>query len=142
MNSYNVYEKLYNNTKSKFAVVSGDNEYTLGEYMMMKAEKKAEKSHLPAAKALTATTGKAVSSIFSYITDKITIKNPPAKDKIIRKFPMRTSAAAFLSAILMSALALSFALFSAGRIAIQNNSVAESEYSESQVSDSEYSNEK
>ena len=39
----NVYETLYNNMKKRFTVVSGENEYTLGGYMMMKANEKQEK---------------------------------------------------------------------------------------------------
>ncbi len=109
MNSYNVYEKLYLNTKAKFTVVDGNNEYTLGEYMMIKAGKRQEKSNLPTPISSATTT---VNAFFSYINEKLAVKNPPAKDKTIRKFPMRTSAASFLSAVLISALALSFGAFS------------------------------
>ncbi len=109
MTTYNVYEKLYLNTKTKFTVVDGNNEYTLGDYMMMKAGKKSEKSNLPAP---ISNAPAAVSAFFAYINEKLTVKNPPVKDKTIRRFPMRTSAASFLSALLISALALSFGAFS------------------------------
>ncbi len=141
MTSTNVYDKLYNSTKAKFTVMNGENEYTLGEYMLMKAGKKTEKSKLPAARAINGK-AKPVSTIFSYINDKMTIKNPPAKDKTIKRFPMRTSAAAFLSALVMSALALSFALFSAAGIISPDSAIADSEYSESESENNEYSNEK
>ena len=106
MNSYNVYENLYANTKANFTIVKDNKEYTLGEYMLMKANRK----NLPAEKG--AANGGVVSAIFSYVNDKLTVKNPPAKDKTIRRFPFKTTAAAFLSAMMVCTLVLSFGLFS------------------------------
>ena len=40
----NVYDTLYNNMKQRFTVVNGENEYTLGGYMLMKAREKQEKT--------------------------------------------------------------------------------------------------
>ena len=49
MTSTSAYETLYNNMKKHFTVISDNNEYTLGEYMSMKADiKKESTSNLPA----------------------------------------------------------------------------------------------
>ena len=123
MNSYNVYENLYANTKANFTVVKDNKEYTLGEYMLMKAGKK----NLPAER--NAKSG-AVSAFFSYVNDKLTVKNPPAKDKTIRRFPLRTTAAAFLSAMMVCTLVLSFGIFSGKSTTGSAPIVSESEISE------------
>lgn len=112
MNSCNVYEKLYENTKAKFTIFNNNCEYTLGDYMLMKAGKKKNSSNLPATKTV-ANTQKAVTAFFSYVNEKLTVKKPPVKDKIIRRFPFMTSATAFLSAMIVCGLVLSFGLFSA-----------------------------
>ncbi len=108
----NVYETLYNNMKNKFTVVSGDAEYTLGEYMLMKAnpESGTAKSNLPAVRNSSSNTK--IAAIFSYVNDKLTVKKPPVKDKTIRAFPFRTSAAAFLSAVVACAMIFSYGFFS------------------------------
>jgi len=106
MNTTNVYENLYINMKNRFTVVSDNSEYTLGEYMLMKAgEKKA--SNLPAMRSATAP-AKPISAFFRYINDKLALKAPPAKDKTIRRFPFRTSLAAVLSAVIACTLAISY----------------------------------
>jgi len=107
MNSYNVYEKLYADTKAAFTIVKNDRQYSLGEYMLMKAGKK----NLPAERR-AGTGNNIVSKSFSYIKDKLTVKNPPSKDRTIRRFPLRTTASALLSAVLICSLALSFSIFS------------------------------
>lgn len=119
MTSCNVYEKLYNNTKSKFLIVSDNREYTLGEYMLMKAEKKNAFSKLPVKSQ--SQKNKAITTFFSYVNDKLTVKTPPSGDRIIRKFPFRTSAAALLSAVLVCTLVLSFGLFSGKNIAANDS---------------------
>ena len=40
MNTVNAYEALYTNMKNRFTVVNDNSEYSLGEYMLMKAGKK------------------------------------------------------------------------------------------------------
>ena len=107
-----VYDTLYNNMKNKFTVVSDNCEYSLGEYMLKKANEgivSSNNSRLPACRSNS--TGKIV-SIFSYVNKKLTVKTPPVKDKTIRAFPFRTSAAAFLSAVVACAMIFSFGIFS------------------------------
>ena len=95
----NSYEALYTNMKNSFTVENSGAKYTLGEYMLMKAGKKAN-STLPASVPATASRGeRAVASIVSFVNDKLTIKKPPVKDKTIRAFPFRSSMSAFLSAV-------------------------------------------
>ena len=110
MTSTNAYETLYNNMKNKFTVVNENCEYTLGEYMSMKANaKSAEASNLPAVR--NANQNHSIAAIFSYVNDKLAVKKPPVRDKVMRRFPFRTSAAAFLSAIVACALMLSYGIF-------------------------------
>ncbi len=125
MDSYNVYEKLYADTKSAFTIVKNDKQYSLGEYMRMKAENK----KLPAKKADNDSLS-IVSKSFSYIKDKLTVKTLPSKDKTIRKFPFRTTASALLSAVIVCSLALSFSLFSGKNIHSKAPIVVEPDTSE------------
>ena len=107
MNTANVYEELYANMKNRFTVVNDNSEYTLGEYMLMKAgQKKASK--LPVAKNSSAVAEKPITAFFKYVNDKLALKAPPAKDKTIRRFPFRTSCAAVLSAVIACTLAISY----------------------------------
>ena len=110
MNTANVYESLYNNMKNRFTIEENNCEYNLGEYMLMKAGKKSEKtSMLPATRSTTAVANKnAISAVFNYVSDKLTLKTPPAKDKTIRRFPFRTSLAAVLSAVIACTIAISY----------------------------------
>ena len=65
-----------------------------------RSNKKKEEALLPVAERSTATkTERAVANVVSYINDKLTIKEPPVKDKTIRAFPFRASASALLSAV-------------------------------------------
>ena len=106
MNTANVYEELYANMKNRFTVVNDNSEYTLGEYMLMKAgQKKASK--LPVAKS-AASSEKPITAFFKYVNDKLALKAPPAKDKTIKRFPFRTSCAAVLSAVIACTLAISY----------------------------------
>jgi len=111
----NNYDKLYNNMKQRFTVSQNDTEYTLGEYMLMRADnKKTETSALPVAVQTAVTRSEvAVSNIVSFVDDKLTIKQPPVKDKTIRAFPFRASASAFLTASVACAFLLSFVLIGA-----------------------------
>jgi len=110
MNTANVYETLYNNMKNRFTIEENNCEYNLGEYMLMKAGKKSEgKSLVPAVRNTTAVANRnAISAVFSYVSDKLTLKAPPVKDKTIRKFPFRTSLAAVLSAVIACTIAISY----------------------------------
>ena len=107
MNTVNAYEALYNNMKNRFTVVNDNNEYSLGEYMLMKAGKKKETSNLPVARSC-ASNNTAVTAFFKYVNDKLTVKKPPVKDRIIKRFPFRTSAAALMSAIVACTLLVTY----------------------------------
>lgn len=110
----NNYDKLYENIKNRFTVVNDNAEYTLGDYMLMKASKKKEESLLPVAQRSTAGKGeRAVAMFVSYVNDKLLIKEPPVKDKTIRAFPFRASASAFLSAVVACTFMLSFVVIGA-----------------------------
>lgn len=107
------YDALYENMKNRFTVVSEGSEYTLGEYMLMKASKKENtaSSNLPVAVRAGAGKGeRAVAVFLSYVNDKLTIKKPPVKDKTIRAFPKRASFSAFLSAAVACSFLLCFSV--------------------------------
>ena len=76
----NKYDALYENLKNRFTVVNNGSEYTLGDFMLMKATKKQSDnvaSNLPVA---TKSKGeRAVAQIISFVNDKLTIKKPPEK---------------------------------------------------------------
>ena len=107
----NVYDTLYNNMKQRFTIVSGENEYTLGGYMRMKAQEKNAKQTLP-----TAVTSEqrpmVLQSVFSYIGTKLAVKEPPAPEKTIKAFPLRTTLSAICSALLICTLTFSFGAIS------------------------------
>ena len=104
-----VYDTLYNNIKNRFTVEDNNGkEYTLGDYMLMKANAKKENATLPV--AVTRPEMRAVSAIINYVNDKLTVKTPPEKDKTIKSFPFRTSIAAFLSSALMCTLVLTYGI--------------------------------
>ena len=125
MNSYNVYEKLYADTKAAFTIVKNDKQYSLGEYMRMKAGK----NMLPAERS-TNNGVNIVTKSFSYIKDKLTVKNAPHKDRTIKRFPLRTTASALLSAIIVCSLAISFGAFSGKNIHSEAPIVIEPETSD------------
>ncbi len=117
MASYtNAYDKLYNNMKNAFTVVNDGSECTLGEYMLKRAKEKQNTSNLP-----VSLYGKdnAVAAIYSYVSDKLTIKTPPVKDKTIKSFPFRSCAAAMLSAVVTCTV-----LFSYGNYVVGENDKA------------------
>lgn len=105
MANMNVYEKLYSDMKHKFTVVGEDTECTLGECMLAKAREGQSKSNLAVA---LYTKDNAVRAVMSYINDKLTVKAPPQKDKTIKAFPLRTSFAAMISAIVTCGLLVSY----------------------------------
>jgi len=108
MTSTSAYESLYNNMKKHFTVISDNNEYTLGEYMSMKADAKNESvSNLPAVRSSVVDTH-SVAAIFSYVNEKLTVKKAPVKDRTMRAFPFRTAAAAVLSALLLCTFVITY----------------------------------
>ena len=109
MKAINVYEDLYNKMKNNYIVVNDNREYSLGNYMRMRADQKSEASNLPAVRSKSSS-DVIVSSFFKYVNDKLTLKSAPAKDKTIRRFPLRTSLAAMLSAVIACTLIVSYGI--------------------------------
>lgn len=122
MNSYNVYEKLYADTKATFTIVKNDKQYSLGEYMRMKAGNKLNSS--------AKSTGNIVTSSFSYLKEKFAAKKASAKNGTMKKFPMRTAASALLSAVIVCSLVLSLGVFSGKNINSEAPIIVEPESSE------------
>ena len=117
----NNYDKLYNSMKENLTVANSD--CTLGEYMLMKAAQKKAESTLPVALRPSATRSERTAAlVYTYIEDKLTIKTPPQKDAAIRAFPLRTSASAFLSAVVVCTFMLSFGLIGSKLLAPKANS--------------------
>lgn len=106
MTTTNAYETLYNNMKTGLTVVRPDGEYTLGDFMLMRANEK-KNAAIVSGKQSAENAG-AFSAIFSYVNDKLTVKAPPAKDKTLRSFPLRTTISAVLSALVACTLVLSY----------------------------------
>ena len=125
MTNRNAYETLYTNVKERLTIVHENKEYSLGEYMLMQANKQKETdteatSNLPVvAKNYVAAGEKALAMVISYVNDKLSVKEPPVKDKTIRAFPFRASASALLSAVACCALVLSIGIV--GMNSIKNN---------------------
>ena len=110
-NRYNV---LYENMRNRLTVVENGSEYSVGDYMRMKAAKKNAETAASKLPVSTMSKGeRAVAQIVSFVNDKLTIKNPPAKDKTIRSFPFRTSMSAFLSAVVTCSFVLCFCVIGA-----------------------------
>ena len=105
----NNYDKLYSNMKENLTVANS--EYTLGEYMLMKAAAKKSEAAMPVAVHQSAThSEKTVAVICKYVEDKLTVKKAPKSDSVIHSFPIRTAAAAFLSAIVVCSFIISFGI--------------------------------
>ena len=103
----NQYDALYTNLKNQFTVIYNGTECTVGDFMLMKANKRSESS-LPIA---TTARNTSIATIVEYVNDKLTVKNAPIKDKTIKRFPFRTSMSALLSATAACALVLSCGIF-------------------------------
>ena len=120
------YEDLYENLKKRFTIESDGADYTLGDYMLMKACKKKEEANLPVMQRSYATKGeRAVALFVDYVNNKLTIKNPPVKDKAIRAFPFRTSLSAFLTSAVACSFLLCFCLVGAKIFNFTNPAVDE-----------------
>ena len=138
MTQTNNYERLYDNMKNRFTVASDNNEYTLGEYMLMKADVKKTDAALPVALRSTATKSElAVATITTFVSDKLTITSVPEKDKTIRAFPLRASASAFLSASVACAFIFSFALIGVKAMGINDNAQADISAASYEMAESE-----
>ncbi len=134
MNS-SCYDRLYENMKARFTVVSDNSEYTLGDYMRMQAAKKENRE---TALAVKSTRGEgALISVINYVTDKLAVKAPALKDKTIRRFPVRASASAFLSAVAACSLVLSIGIIGARTLNIGKPAEESASLSETQTDLSE-----
>ena len=134
----NVYDNLYNNLKNRFTVERDSCEYTLGEYMLMrsraaKTEGK-ELSVVPVGRE-----SNAIVSVMSYVSDKLTVKKAPLKDKTIRAFPFRTSVAAFLSSALVCTVVFTYGLLTVKNLTTDSSSPAVVEVEDENVEDNESS---
>ena len=143
----NPYDALYTNLKNRFTVIHDGTECSVGDYMRIKAGKKGETS-LPASFTHE---GKPISSVINYFADKLVLKSAPAKDKTIRRFPIRTSMSAALSAVASCALVISCGIFvlsntNSGVYTAENNatytseSIVEDYNGEIDLSETEYKN--
>ena len=113
MNQAMTYDKLYNNMVKKFTVEKDNTDYTLGDYMLMKAQTKRNAMTVAANTSLAVAESKSssLSTVFSYIGEKLRIKKAPVKDKTMRKFPLRSSLSALCSATIVCALVVCAAVF-------------------------------
>lgn len=138
----NQYDALYTNLKNQFTVIYNGTECTVGDFMLMKANKKSE-SNLPIA---TTHRNTSIATFVEYVNDKLTVKQAPVKDKTIKSFPFRTSFAALLSATAACALILSCGIFSlsgtksftASPFVAENTTYTESLTNEESVEEIEY----
>lgn len=108
MSTINKYENLYKNMQKHFTVEKDGDTYTLGAYMRKRANETKAEQNLPV--AIKENSGAALRSIVTYVGEKLTVKRAPATEKTMRAFPMRTSLAACLSAVLICTLMFSYAL--------------------------------
>ena len=116
----NNYDRLYNSMKENFTVANSD--CSLGEYMLMKAAQKKSEASLPVAMRPSASRSeRTMALICTYVEDKLTIKEQPEKDTIIRSFPLRTSASALLSAVVACAFLISFGIIGATALTPSSN---------------------
>ena len=131
------YDKLYNNMVRKFTVEKDNQDYNLGDFMLMKAKAKKNEmvaatadSNLPVARD---NKSNALTTVFSYVNDKLTVKKAPVRNKTIRSFPFRTSFTAFCSALIVCALVVSCCFFGLSNSVISNDNVIATEQSESET---------
>lgn len=108
MISTTAYDHLYENLKNRFTVENDSLECTLGEYMLAKAREASSVSSLPVAVNDYSGSRKVIHEIVTYVNEKLTIKKAPAKDKTMRAFPLRTSLASLMSALLVCTLVVTY----------------------------------
>lgn len=107
----NAYDTLYENLKDRFTVVYEGCDCTLGDYMLIKAGKRqTPESDLPA--PAVAEKNSSIGSIVGYVASRFTVKDAPAREKTIRRFPLRSSMSAIFTAAAACALVFSFGIFS------------------------------
>ena len=135
----NPYDTLYENLKDKFTVVCEGCDCTLGDYMLIKAsQRQVSDSTLPAPIAAERTSS--VSDIVEYVASRLTVKAAPAREKTIRRFPLRSSMSAIFTAAAACALVFSFGVFTlknSGAFTPYTANGAQPEYSESETVENE-----
>ena len=132
----NPYDALYTNLKNQFTVIYNGSECTVGDFMLMKANKRSESS-LP---IVTTHRTTSIASIVEYVNDKLTVKKAPVKDQTIKSFPVRTSLSALLSATAACALVFSMGVFAlSGNNSPYTAENTTSEYTETVAPDGENS---
>ena len=124
----------------KFTVERNNTDYKLGDYMLMKATSKSnalvaaqETSNLPVARVNAKDS--AISTVFTYINEKLKIKEAPVRDKTIRTFPLRTSLASLGSALVVCALVVSCAFFGLKSALLTSVTIQSNEFEEGELVD-------
>ena len=126
----NAYDTLYENLKDRFTVVYEGCDCTLGDYMLIKAGKRqTSESELPA--PVNTEKSRALTSIVDYVASRFTVKDAPAREKTIRRFPLRSSMSAIFTAAAACALVFSLGIFSLTGSGIITPYTADSSESES-----------
>ena len=117
----NAYEKLYNNMKNTFTVVKNNNEYTLGQYMSLKAEGATNDSQAYSGKTESKGT---VSAFFSYVNEKMSKKENSRTQST--RMPFRSIAASCLCTLVIIALVCSVGMFKISKSDSTAPAIAES----------------
>ena len=113
MNQAMTYDQLYSNMVKNFTVEKDNTDYTLGDYMLMKANAKRNAMTVASGSSLAVADSKSASltTVFSYIGEKLKVKKAPERDKTMRKFPLRASFTALCSAMIVCALVVCCTVF-------------------------------
>ncbi len=112
------YQDLYMQLKQQFTVEADGKDYTLGEYMQQRALVRKESAPLAVRPARPANA--AMVRFGEFLSEKLTVRTPPVKDKTMRRFPLRTSFSTALAAVTLCGLLFSFAFLGA-RAALPQN---------------------
>ena len=108
------YDELYASMAKSFTIEKNNTDYTLGEYMLMRAKAKSETAVTVAGNSMPVVNDvkePALVAAFTYVNEKLRIKEAPVKNRTIRSFPLRTSASAFCSALVLCALVIGCTFF-------------------------------
>ena len=109
------YDELYTSMVQNFTIEKNDTEYTLGDYMLMRAKSKKETAVAPVGSSELAVVREVkeppLVAAFTFVNEKLKIKEAPVKNRTIRAFPLRTSASAFCSALVICSLVIGCAFF-------------------------------
>ncbi len=110
----NPYDALYTNLKNRFTVVNGGVECSVADYMLMKAGKQKNASNLPT-EVKRGSLEMSMGAFISFMNEKLTVKNPPVKDRTLKRFPIKSTFSAMLSAVAVCALVISCGIFTASK---------------------------